>query len=41
MLDLMYEVPEHNNILSIKITRPVVLGEGKPVLRRKQDAKAA
>ena len=41
MLDLMYEVPDENNILSIKITRPVVLGEGKPVVRRKQDAKAA
>jgi ATP-dependent Clp protease ATP-binding subunit ClpX len=41
MLDLMYEVPENNNILSIKITRPVVLGTGKPVLRHKQDAKAA
>jgi len=41
MLDLMYEVPESGNILSIKVTRPAVLGEGKPILRRKQDAKAA
>jgi ATP-dependent Clp protease ATP-binding subunit ClpX len=41
LLDLMYEVPESNNILSIKITRPVVLGEGKPVVRLKQDAQAA
>ena len=41
MLDLMYEVPESGNILSIKITRPAVLGESKPILRRKQDAKAA
>jgi ATP-dependent Clp protease ATP-binding subunit ClpX len=41
MLDVMYEVPDSGNVLSIKITRPAVLGEGKPILRRKQDAKAA
>ena len=41
MLDVMYEVPDNGNILSIKITRPAVLGEGKPIIRRKQDAKAA
>ena len=41
MLDLMYDVPESGDILNIKITRPVVLGESKPILRRKQDQAAA
>ena len=37
MLDVMYEVAGSGNILSIKITRPAVLGEAKPMLRRKQE----
>ena len=41
MLDLMYDVPDNATIQAIKITRAAVLGEGKPILRRKQDAKAA
>jgi ATP-dependent Clp protease ATP-binding subunit ClpX len=41
MLDVMYEVPENGNILSIKVTRPAVLGEGKPIIRRKQNQAAA
>jgi ATP-dependent Clp protease ATP-binding subunit ClpX len=41
MLDVMYDVPESGDILEIKITRPVVLGESQPILRRKQDAEAA
>jgi ATP-dependent Clp protease ATP-binding subunit ClpX len=41
MLDLMYDVPESGDILNIKITRPVVLGESQPILRRKQDQAAA
>lgn len=41
MLDVMYEVPESSDILNIKITRQVVLGESKPIIRRKQDAEAA
>jgi len=41
LLDVMYEVPDNGNIQAIKVTRPAVLGEGKPILRRKQDAKAA
>jgi len=41
MLDVMYDVPESSDILHIKITRPVVLGESKPILRRKQDQAAA
>jgi ATP-dependent Clp protease ATP-binding subunit ClpX len=41
MLDLMFDVPEGGNIVHVKITRPVVLGESEPIVRRKQDQKAA
>ena len=41
MLDLMYEAPDNGNVIHAKITRSVVLGESKPILRRKQDAEAA
>jgi ATP-dependent Clp protease ATP-binding subunit ClpX len=41
MLEVMYDVPESGDIMDIKITRPVVLGEIKPVVRRKQDQAAA
>jgi ATP-dependent protease Clp ATPase subunit len=41
MLDVMYDVPERGDILDIKITRAAVRGESKPILRRKQDQKAA
>jgi ATP-dependent Clp protease ATP-binding subunit ClpX len=41
MLEAMYDVPENSDILDIKITRAVVLGEIKPVVRRKQDQAAA
>jgi ATP-dependent Clp protease ATP-binding subunit ClpX len=41
MLDVMYDVPESGDILHIKITKPVVLGESKPIVRRKQDQAAA
>ncbi len=41
MLDVMYEVPSSDDILSVKITRSVVLGESKPIIRRKQDQAAA
>jgi ATP-dependent Clp protease ATP-binding subunit ClpX len=41
MLDVMYDVPESGDILNIKITRPVVRGESKPIVRRKQDQAAA
>ena len=41
MLDVMYEVPGSSDILDIKVTRPVVLGESKPIIRRKQDRAAA
>jgi ATP-dependent Clp protease ATP-binding subunit ClpX len=41
MLDLMYEAPDNGSIVHVKITRPVVLGESKPIVRRKQDQAAA
>jgi ATP-dependent Clp protease ATP-binding subunit ClpX len=41
MLDVMYDVPESGDILNIKITKSVVQGEGKPLVRRKQDQEAA
>lgn len=41
MLDVMYDVPESGDILDIKVTRPVVLGEITPIVRRKQDQAAA
>ena len=41
MLDVMFEVPSSDDILHIKITRPVVLGEAKPLIRRKTDKAAA
>ena len=41
MLDVMFEVPSNGDILSIKITRAVVTGETKPLLRRKSDKAAA
>jgi ATP-dependent Clp protease ATP-binding subunit ClpX len=41
LLDVMYEVPGADDILSVKITKGVVQGESKPILRRKQDQAAA
>src|SRR5882672_11261992 len=41
MLDVMYDVPNSEDILTVKITRNVVLGETKPIVRRKQDQAAA
>jgi ATP-dependent Clp protease ATP-binding subunit ClpX len=41
MLDVMFEVPSSDDILHIKITRTVVLGEAKPLIRRKADKAAA
>jgi len=41
MLDVMYDVPESSDILDIKVTKQVVLGESKLIVRRKQDAEAA
>jgi ATP-dependent Clp protease ATP-binding subunit ClpX len=41
MLDLMFDAPEDGDIAHVKITRQVVRGEARPIVRRKQDAKAA
>jgi len=41
MLDVMYDVPSSDDILHIHITQPVVLGEGKPLIRRKSGRAAA
>ncbi len=41
MLDVMYDVPTTDDILAVTITRPAVLGEDKPLIRRKTDQAAA
>jgi ATP-dependent Clp protease ATP-binding subunit ClpX len=41
MLDVMFDVPSRDDILQIKITRPVVLGDTKPLIRLKADKAAA
>jgi len=41
MLDVMYDVPSSGDITAIQITRQVVAGECKPVIRRKSDKAAA
>jgi len=41
MLDVMYEIPSSGDVLAVTITRPAVVGESKPIIRRKQDQAAA
>ncbi len=41
MLDVMYEAPASDDIVSVTVTRPAVLGEAKPLIRRKTDQAAA
>jgi ATP-dependent Clp protease ATP-binding subunit ClpX len=41
MLDVMYEVPGADDIIAVKITRPVVVDQAKPIIRRRQDQAAA
>jgi ATP-dependent Clp protease ATP-binding subunit ClpX len=41
MLDVMYDVPGRNDIVSVKITRAAVLGETPLLVRRKHDQAAA
>ena len=41
MLDVMFDVPSNTDIIGIKITRASVLGESKPLVRRKSDKAAA
>jgi ATP-dependent Clp protease ATP-binding subunit ClpX len=41
MLDIMYEVPSSDDILHIHISKAVVTGESKPLIRRKHGRAAA
>ena len=41
MLDVMYDVPSNDDILHIHITQPVVMGDSKPLIRRKPGRAAA
>jgi len=41
MLDIMYDVPSSEDILHVHITHPVVIGQTKPLIRRKQGRAAA
>ena len=41
MLDVMFDVPDNEDIEAIKITKPSVLGESKPIVRRRQKREAA
>ena len=41
MLDLMYDAPESGDVAEVKITKSVVLGESKPIVRRKPEVEAA
>ena len=41
MLDVMYDAPESGDVVHVKISRAVVLGETQPIVRRKPDMEAA
>lgn len=41
LLEVMYDVPEDGDITGIKITRPVISGDARPIIRRKQNQAAA
>ncbi len=41
MLDVMYDAPGSGDVVHVKITRSVVLGETQPIVRRKPDLEAA
>jgi len=41
MLDVMFDVPSNGDILGIRVTRAAVLGDGKPLIRRKSEKAAA
>jgi len=41
MLDVMYDIPANEDIIGVTVTRPAVLGETKPLLRRKTSQAAA
>jgi len=41
MLDVMYDAPDSSDVVHVKITQSVVLGETQPIVRRKPDMEAA
>jgi ATP-dependent Clp protease ATP-binding subunit ClpX len=41
MLDVMYDVPGNDDIIHVHITKPVVTGQSKPLIRRRQGRAAA
>lgn len=41
MLDVMYDIPSNEDIVSVKITQAVVRGEASPLIRRKTSQAAA
>jgi ATP-dependent Clp protease ATP-binding subunit ClpX len=41
MLDVMYDVPSSDDVVHVKITHPVVLGECPPLVRRRAAKVAA
>ncbi len=41
MLDLMYEIPSRDDIAEVTINRAAVLGEGEPIIRRRESRDAA
>ena len=41
MLDVMYDAPDSGDVAHVKITKSVVLGESKPIVRRKPEVEAA
>ena len=41
MLDVMYDIPSSKDVVAVKISRPVVLGQTKPLIRRKEGQAAA
>lgn len=41
MLDVMYDIPSSDDVVSVKITRAVVRDEVKPLIRRKENKAAA
>jgi len=41
MLDVMYEIPSSKDVVSVTISRPVVCGECKPLIRRRPHQAAA
>jgi ATP-dependent Clp protease ATP-binding subunit ClpX len=41
MLDTMYDLPDSEDVAAVKVTSAAVLGEAKPLIRRKEDQEAA